>query len=350
MFTNEHPISDDDILPTASTFFRAVRVSERPIPSFPRIRDESNEHPRIDSETDSPRDGNDDVSTTPRIDPTSFHSLLFAITTDDSLPDSSNGDPEITIALVHGDTSILLEDIVSMLLETIASLDVPFSFFWNLPLAEVSISENWIDFKDSDEFVNENMQFPKSCFLPSSEFQFTSDSDEVISDVFKSPFSIDGSPESSIDLCAISMLSPIVGKVQVGAQKSGEAIRLFGVKEFTIDTCITELERGLSEPDAVVTTQVWRNLPTLLRDCDVVKEGNKFKIDKLIQLTVQILNGCLRNDISIDNRHLLHSSLSALATSPTLPPVIRVGLDQCLAPLNSLKDDQFVLISTDEFN
>ncbi|KAK2955788.1 hypothetical protein BLNAU_9324 [Blattamonas nauphoetae] len=122
MFTNEHPISDDDILPTDSTFFRALRVSERPIPSFPRIRRESNEHPTIDTETDPTNDANDDVSTTPRIDPTSFHIKLFEITTDDSLPDSSKVEGEITIALVHGDTSILLEDIVSMLLETIASI------------------------------------------------------------------------------------------------------------------------------------------------------------------------------------------------------------------------------------
>ncbi|KAK2955750.1 hypothetical protein BLNAU_9286 [Blattamonas nauphoetae] len=154
MFTNEHLISDDDILPTDSTFGRGGRVSERPIPSFPRIREESNEHPTIDTQTDPTRDGNDDVSTTPRIDPTSFHSKLFEITTDDSLPDSSNGDPEITIALVHGDTSILLEDIVSMLLETIASLgDLP-SFICCLLSSELSISEMSSHFIDSvDELV-----------------------------------------------------------------------------------------------------------------------------------------------------------------------------------------------------
>ncbi|KAK2940090.1 hypothetical protein BLNAU_25002 [Blattamonas nauphoetae] len=157
MFTNEQSISDDDILPTDSTSFRGVPVSERPIPSFPTIREESNEHPTIDTETDSPRDGNDDVSTTPRIDPTSFHSKLFEITTDDSAPDSSNGDEEITIALVHGDTSILLEDIVSMLLETIASLGDLASFFCCLPSAELSISEKSIHFNDNVEFVNENM-------------------------------------------------------------------------------------------------------------------------------------------------------------------------------------------------
>ncbi|KAK2948771.1 hypothetical protein BLNAU_16306 [Blattamonas nauphoetae] len=136
MFTNEHPTSDDDIRPTDSTFLRDVRVSERPIPSFPRIREESNEHPTIDTQTDPTNDANDDVSTTPRIDPTSFHSKLFEITTDDSLPDSSNGDEEIIIALVHRDTSILLEDIVSMLLDTITSLGDLASFFCCLPSSE----------------------------------------------------------------------------------------------------------------------------------------------------------------------------------------------------------------------
>ncbi|KAK2944357.1 hypothetical protein BLNAU_20702 [Blattamonas nauphoetae] len=77
MFTNQHPISEDEIIPIPSTFCRGVRVSERPIPSFPRIREESNEHPTIDTETDPPRDGNDDVSTTPRIDPTSFHLTYY---------------------------------------------------------------------------------------------------------------------------------------------------------------------------------------------------------------------------------------------------------------------------------
>ncbi|KAK2962994.1 hypothetical protein BLNAU_2017 [Blattamonas nauphoetae] len=156
MFTNQHPISDDDSLPTDSTFFRGVRVSERPIPSFPRIREESNEHPTIDTETDPTRDGNDDVSTTPRIDLTSFHSKLFEITTDDSLPDSSNEDPEITIALVHGDSLILLSDTVSMLHETIASLDDLASFISCLPWAELSMSEKWIDFNDNVEFIKEN--------------------------------------------------------------------------------------------------------------------------------------------------------------------------------------------------
>ncbi|KAK2955732.1 hypothetical protein BLNAU_9268 [Blattamonas nauphoetae] len=159
MFTNQQPISDDDILPTDSTFCRDVRDSERPIPSFPRIREESNEHPTIDTQTDTPKDANDDVSTTPRIDPTSFHSKLFEITTDDSLPDSSKVEGEITIALVHRDTSILLEDIVSMLLDTIASLGDLASFICCLPSAELSIIEKSIHFNDSVEFVKENMQF-----------------------------------------------------------------------------------------------------------------------------------------------------------------------------------------------
>ncbi|KAK2955725.1 hypothetical protein BLNAU_9261 [Blattamonas nauphoetae] len=209
MFTNEHPISDDDIRPTDSTFCRGVRVNERPIPSFPTIREESNQHPTIDTQTDSTRDGNDDVSTTPRIDPTSFHIELFEITTDDSLPDSSNGDEEITIALVHRDTSILLEDIVSMLLETIASLGDLASFFCCLASSEWSISEKSIHFIDRVEFVKQIKQLVKFWFFLSSEFQFTSGSDKGISPVFSVPFSFDGSPVSCIHLCAISMLSPM---------------------------------------------------------------------------------------------------------------------------------------------
>ncbi|KAK2951499.1 hypothetical protein BLNAU_13521 [Blattamonas nauphoetae] len=154
----------------------------QPIPhSEELIREESNEHPTIDTETDLTNDGNGDVSTTPRIDPTSFRIKLFDITADDSVPDSSNGDEEITIALVHGDTSILLEDIVSMLLETIASLGALASFICCLASADLCMSEKSIHFIDSVEFVKENMQLPKYCLRTSSEFQLISDSDKAIS-------------------------------------------------------------------------------------------------------------------------------------------------------------------------
>ncbi|KAK2945865.1 hypothetical protein BLNAU_19233 [Blattamonas nauphoetae] len=115
MFTNEQPISDDEILPTSSSRFRVVRVSDRPIPSFPKIRAESNEQPAIDTETEPSVDGNADVSTTPANFPFSFKIKQFFSTTDDSGFDSSNVDGEITIALDHAEISILLSDIVSML-------------------------------------------------------------------------------------------------------------------------------------------------------------------------------------------------------------------------------------------
>ncbi|KAK2958376.1 hypothetical protein BLNAU_6646 [Blattamonas nauphoetae] len=161
MFTNEQQISDDEILPISSFLFRDVRVSERPIPSFPRTIWELNEHPTIDTEIDTPRSANADVSTKPRISPISFHSLLFEITTDDSVVDSSDVDGEIRIGLVHGNTSILLSDINSMLLDTISSLgDLP-SFFCCLPSAELSIGEKCIHFNDNVELFNENMELPK---------------------------------------------------------------------------------------------------------------------------------------------------------------------------------------------
>ncbi|KAK2956820.1 hypothetical protein BLNAU_8274 [Blattamonas nauphoetae] len=150
MFTNEQPISDDE----------TVRVSDMPIPSFPRILVESNEHPTIETDTDPPIDGNADVSTMPRISPTSFENVHFIMTTDEEVEDSSIVDDEITIALVHGDTSILLSDIVSMLLDTTAKL---------------STSEKPIHFSDSVELVKQNIQVTKSYPHPSSVFEFTSD-------------------------------------------------------------------------------------------------------------------------------------------------------------------------------
>ncbi|KAK2958843.1 hypothetical protein BLNAU_6092 [Blattamonas nauphoetae] len=209
MFTNQQPISDDEILPTSSVCFRDVRVRERPIPSFPRILVESKEHPTIDTETDPPKSGNAGVSTMPCNSPTSFLIKLFFITTDDSFPDFSLVDGEITIGLVSGDSSILLSDIVSMLFDTIASLGDLTPFVFVLPSADLSMSEKSIHFNDTVEFVNENTQLPKSWILLSSLFALSSTLYEVISSVFKSSFLFDGSPVSSINLCAISTLSPM---------------------------------------------------------------------------------------------------------------------------------------------
>ncbi|KAK2958198.1 hypothetical protein BLNAU_6902 [Blattamonas nauphoetae] len=157
MFANEQPINDDEIAPIASSLFRAVRVSERPIPSVPRIPCELNEQPTIEIDGEVPRPGKSDVSKTPRISPTSFKIEHFFTTTDDSVAFFSNVESEIRIGLVHGDTSILHSEIVSMPLNTIASLDNLASFLCCLPSAELSISEKLIHFNDRVELANENM-------------------------------------------------------------------------------------------------------------------------------------------------------------------------------------------------
>ncbi|KAK2941948.1 hypothetical protein BLNAU_23130 [Blattamonas nauphoetae] len=148
MFTNEQPISDDEIIPTSSALFRAVCVRERPIPSVPRTSCELNEHATIEIDRVAPKSGNTGVSTKPCNWPLSLEIEHCFITTDDCDADSSNVDGEIRIGLVPDETSIKLSDIVRMLLETIAS------FF-----GQLETSEKWSDFIDIVEFVNENMQF-----------------------------------------------------------------------------------------------------------------------------------------------------------------------------------------------
>ncbi|KAK2961033.1 putative E3 ubiquitin-protein ligase SMURF1 [Blattamonas nauphoetae] len=120
-------------------------------------------------------------------------------------------------------------------------------------------------------------------------------------------------------------------------------------KEITIDTAIEELERGMSQPDAVVNSRVWQIVPLLLRDNDLVDEKNERQMGRLIQSILRVLNECSKNGISIINRRMLHSSLSTLAKSPSLPKMIRVGIDQCLASLDSFEDSPFVLVDFDEF-
>ncbi|KAK2955131.1 hypothetical protein BLNAU_9860 [Blattamonas nauphoetae] len=120
-------------------------------------------------------------------------------------------------------------------------------------------------------------------------------------------------------------------------------------KDFSIDTTIEDLEGGVSQPDAVVNSQIRLNIPILMRDSALLEERNLFKMERLINSILQILTVCLKNRISIINRLLLLSSLSTLAKSPTLPTTVRVCVDQCLVSLNSFEDGPFVLIETDEF-
>ncbi|KAK2955117.1 hypothetical protein BLNAU_9846 [Blattamonas nauphoetae] len=159
MFTNEQLINDDEIIPTSTLFFRAARVSERPIPSVPRIVCELNEQPTSEIDRDPPNAGNASVSTTPHKCPISFEIEHSLTTTDECMGDSSNFDGEIRIALVIDETSIVLSDIVSMLPDTTASREVRNSFLGCLRSSEWSTSEKWSESNDSVEFVNEKMQF-----------------------------------------------------------------------------------------------------------------------------------------------------------------------------------------------
>ncbi|KAK2945211.1 hypothetical protein BLNAU_19851 [Blattamonas nauphoetae] len=144
--------------------------------------------------------------------------------------------------------------------------------------------------------------------------------------------------------------------VPIGRNRPGECWTLYGacgrlnLKEMTIDTAIEELETGMFQPEAVVNSRVWQTIPIVIREYDVQEERNIHKMERLIRALLQILNECLSRDIRIINRRILHSSLSTLAQSPTLPKKIRVGVTQCLTSLDSIEDDHFVLVGADEFN
>ncbi|KAK2948667.1 hypothetical protein BLNAU_16408 [Blattamonas nauphoetae] len=126
---------------------------------------------------------------------------------------------------------------------------------------------------------------------------------------------------------------------------------LFGeMKEITIDTTVEELERGMSQPEAVVNSRVWQNIPILIRGCDLLEEKNIHKMERLIQSILHVLTVCLKNDISIINRRMLHSSLSTLAQSTSLPKTIRVGVGQCLLSLDSCKDGPFMLVDSNDYS
>ncbi|KAK2945835.1 hypothetical protein BLNAU_19260 [Blattamonas nauphoetae] len=117
----------------------------------------------------------------------------------------------------------------------------------------------------------------------------------------------------------------------------------------TIDATIGVLESGISQPETVVNSIVRQNIPLLIRDNDLLDEKNMHKLDRLIQSFFHILDKCLRNDIAIINRRMLHSSLSDLAKSPNLHTTVRDGIEQCVLKLGSLHDSPFVLVDSGEF-
>ncbi|KAK2945548.1 hypothetical protein BLNAU_19505 [Blattamonas nauphoetae] len=177
MFTNEQPISDDEIVPIFSAFFQAVCVSERPIPFVPRTSCELNKQPTIEIERDAPQSGNAGVSTRPRNWSLSFEIEHLFTTINDEVVDPSNIDGEIRIALVIDETSTALSDTVSTLPETMASLAVCASFLCFLDCSELAAREKWSDFNDSVELLNENMQFSPVCLGSFSSFALLTDPD-----------------------------------------------------------------------------------------------------------------------------------------------------------------------------
>ncbi|KAK2952845.1 hypothetical protein BLNAU_12166 [Blattamonas nauphoetae] len=53
--------------------------------------------------------------------------------------------------------------------------------------------------------------------------------------------------------------------------------------EMTMDATIEELQRGVSQPEAVVNSRLWLNIPTLIRDCDLMNERKLQKMERLIE-------------------------------------------------------------------
>ncbi|KAK2947874.1 hypothetical protein BLNAU_17199 [Blattamonas nauphoetae] len=128
----------------------------------------------------------------------------------------------------------------------------------------------------------------------------------------------------------------------------------FRLDGMTVDATADELERGMSRPDVIVNSGIWLNIPILLRDCDLSNERNIQKMERLMTAMRTILDKCVQNQTSLVNRRLLHSSLSTLASSPTLDPSSPLGnlinlAEQCLAPLKRLKDGPLELVETGEF-
>ncbi|KAK2958714.1 hypothetical protein BLNAU_6217 [Blattamonas nauphoetae] len=117
----------------------------------------------------------------------------------------------------------------------------------------------------------------------------------------------------------------------------------------TIESVLEWLSDSSVHPRNKVNSFQWFHIPTLLTTHiqSQPKKQNNELLSQLLQRMMTILDECFDSQTPIANKRLLHSSLSQLSQSPSLPPTIQRDMEKCFASLKFVEEGQFVLVEKD---
>ncbi|KAK2949199.1 hypothetical protein BLNAU_15925 [Blattamonas nauphoetae] len=118
------------------------------------------------------------------------------------------------------------------------------------------------------------------------------------------------------------------------------------IKPVSIKSVLEELIRSGSDVSVIVHTRYWNAIPLLIREWDGKDEATMMR---LLDEMSRILTLVSDSEVAVANKRLLHSSLSVLSQTPTLPKKIHTRAGQCHFLLDSVPDGPFMLLGTEEF-
>ncbi|KAK2956592.1 hypothetical protein BLNAU_8432 [Blattamonas nauphoetae] len=109
-----------------------------------------------------------------------------------------------------------------------------------------------------------------------------------------------------------------------------------------------ESEAGMTE----VHSFQWFHIPTLLRTHlqTQQQEQNNDHFSQLLQRITTVLDECFDSHTPIPNKRLLHSSLSKLSQSPSLPPAVQRDVEKSFASLKIVEEGPIAVVETSQLD
>ncbi|KAK2948592.1 hypothetical protein BLNAU_16491 [Blattamonas nauphoetae] len=120
----------------------------------------------------------------------------------------------------------------------------------------------------------------------------------------------------------------------------------------TIESVLEWLSDSSVHPRNKVNSFQWFHIPTLLTThipSQPTKQNNEL-LSQLLQRMMTILDECFDSHTPIANKRLLHSSLSQLSQSPSLPPSIKRDVEKCFASLKFVDEGPFAIVETSQLD
>ncbi|KAK2945770.1 hypothetical protein BLNAU_19326 [Blattamonas nauphoetae] len=117
-------------------------------------------------------------------------------------------------------------------------------------------------------------------------------------------------------------------------------------KPLSIESVLNELSSSEPNVSVIVNTPNWNQIPLLIQDWDGKDETPMLRLlDELSRILTLVSD----SDVPLANKRLLHSSLSNLSQSPTLPKKGRLRIAHSLTTLDSVPDGPFTIVETEKF-